>query len=116
MSWSYDPTAPGFPTDTDQVRLLIGDTNASDPLLSNEEIAAMLVIEGSVDLAAARAAETLATVFVRQADEVTDDLGQRVKYGNRAAVFRQLALSIRTQVSVTATVPISTYAKNQGVW
>lgn len=113
MSWSYDPT---LTTDRDQVRFQIGDTDTADQLLSDEELDALLLLETSVDLAAARAADRLAIEFIRKADEVVDDLGQRVKYGNRAALFQKLATAARSRVSVTATVPVSTYARNQGVW
>ena len=37
MSWSYDPTALST-SPKDQIRLKIGDTNASDPLIEDEEI------------------------------------------------------------------------------
>lgn len=60
MTWTYDPDV-GSPRD--QVRMLIGDTDQDDPdnhYFSNEELDAMLTMEGnSVKLAAAQALETM---------------------------------------------------------
>ena len=36
MAFTYNPA---LASEADQVRLLLGDTNAADPLLSDEEIA-----------------------------------------------------------------------------
>lgn len=42
MAATYDPT---LPTDRDHVRFLIGDTNVSSAVLTDEEIAAVLGLE-----------------------------------------------------------------------
>lgn len=55
MSHTYDPT-----TDTGRIRLLIGDTDLTAPLFSDEELDAFLDLEGSVYLAAALALDTIA--------------------------------------------------------
>ena len=115
MAWTYDPA---LATDADRVRLLIGDTNAADPLLSDEEIAAMLTQEGGITEAAARAAETLVIVCGRKAQEVSDDIGQRVKYGDLAALYRTLAARLRVQLAGATTVAPSRSVNviNQAVW
>ena len=110
MAWSYDPTLAG---DADRVRLLLGDTNSADPLLSDEEIAAMLTLEGSVQAATAHAADALALIFARKANSVTDDIGQRVSYGDRAGTFRQLAARMRATVQGAS---VSVNVSNQAVW
>jgi hypothetical protein len=113
MAWSYDTS---LATDRDQVRFSIGDTDsAAEITLSDEEIYAVLAIEESVDAAAAQAADTLALLFGRKAEELTDDLGQRIKYGDRAGMFRTLASRLRGRAAVTA-LPISSYASNRAVW
>lgn len=115
MAWTYNPA---LATDADRVRLLLGDTNAADPLISDEEIAAMLTQEGGVTEAAARAAETLVIICGRKAQEVTDDIGQRVKYGDLAALYRTLATRLRAQLAGTTTVAASRSVNvtNQAVW
>ncbi|MDQ2999627.1 MAG: hypothetical protein M3R61_21545 [Chloroflexota bacterium] len=92
MTWTY---APSLPTNTDHVRFGLGDTDITDQLLSDEEIAALLAAEGTVALATIRAADMLTLLFGRKAQELTDDLGQRIKYGDRAAMFRTLAATVR---------------------
>ncbi len=68
MTWSY---STGLTTDTDKVRFAIGDTDTTDQLLSNEELAALLTSEGSVDAAASAAAYGLSAKFARLADRTT---------------------------------------------
>ena len=41
MSWTYDPN---LVSDADRVRLLIGDTLESDPLISDEELVAVMAL------------------------------------------------------------------------
>lgn len=54
----------------DEVRFLIGDTNQAAPLLTDEEVAFLLLDENSDPRrAAARAAETLAAKYTQQASE-----------------------------------------------
>jgi hypothetical protein len=113
MSWSYDTS---LAADRDQVRFYSGDTDsAADITLSDEELDAVLASEDSVALAAARAADTLAILFGRKAEELTDDLGQRIKYGDRAGMFRAVATRLRGTAALTA-LPMSTYASNRAVW
>lgn len=115
MAFTYNPA---LASEADQVRLLLGDTNAADPLLSDEEIAAMLLLEGGITEAAARAAETLVLICGRKAEELTDDIGQRVKYGDRAGMYRTLATRLRAQLAGTTTVAASRSVNvtNQAVW
>ena len=113
MAWTYNPA---LATDADRVRSILGDTNAADPLISDEEIAAMLTQEGGITEAAARAAETLVIICGRKAQEVTDDIGQRVKYGDRAGMYRTLAARLRTGLAGTAAPSVSVNVANQAVW
>jgi hypothetical protein len=112
MAWTYDPN---LITDTDRVRLLIGDTLESDPLISDEELVALLSLAGGITEAAAQASEAIATMLGRRADEISDDIGQRVKYGDRAGRYRTLAASLRASV-VSVSAGSSVAVANQAVW
>lgn len=65
MSWSYDPNED---TDLDVVRGIIGDTDTTDQLLTDEKIEAELARHGSVTAAAIACAESLAALFARRVD------------------------------------------------
>ncbi len=114
MAWTYNPA---LITDADRVRFTLGDTLESDPLLSDEEITALLTSEGSVTAAALSAADTLALIFGRKVQSMTDDIGQRVDYGDRAARFRVLADRLRTSVTATEYPSSSSMSvPNRAVW
>lgn len=60
MAFSYDPTAVS--SNRDHVRMLIRDVDSSNPVFQDEELDAMLVVEGSViKRAAALAYEVIAS-------------------------------------------------------
>lgn len=69
MTWTYsgDPGA----SDKDEIRFLVGDTNADAPLVQDEEIAYILTIHAGDDSinyqAAADVAEAIAAQFARKA-------------------------------------------------
>ena len=75
MSWNYtnDPEN----NTTDEIRLLIGDTDSTDEQLSDEELAYYIAQEGDIYAAAASAARGLAANFARKADKEVDDLSIR---------------------------------------
>lgn len=90
MTWTYvlPPTTP-----KDQVRLLVQDTDAQDPLLQDEEITTFLTWYPNVYRAASRCADTIARQFARQAKlniarEVDFDPAERNK--QYAAMARTL--------------------------
>lgn len=64
MAWSYsgDPST----SDRDRVRFLVGDTDALEPQLQNEEIDHLLAQGGGPVLAAVQAAEALAARYARR--------------------------------------------------
>lgn len=98
MSYTGTPTAGS----TDEVRLLLGDTDTSDELLSDTEIQYFINTYGPGALAAAKAARTLMAKFARFVDssvgEVSESASQRVEQ------FRLLAVELETQAN--ANVPI----------
>jgi len=66
VSATYDPT---LATDRDWVRFLTGDTNVASPLLSNEEIDGLLLVQTATGEAARyfAAAEALSVISIRYA-------------------------------------------------
>lgn len=81
MTWNFDPT---LATPADQVHWLVGDTEASEPLVQNETITFLLAQQPNVYRVAAQVAKQLARYFARQCDlavlqEVSISLGQRAR-------------------------------------
>lgn len=92
MPWTYlGPTS-----DRDRVRLLIGDTEATDPQLQDEEIAWLLAEAGNVYGAAVAACEALAAKYARQVNRsVAGAGGLSVSAGDRAQHYRDLAETLQ---------------------
>jgi hypothetical protein len=85
----------------DAVRFAYGDTDSTDLLCSDSEIAAALTTEGSVQAAAAAMCEHLARRFAREADK---DVGQpgglttRYRFSQRSAAFATLGKELRALI------------------
>lgn len=91
MTWTYG-NDPANDT-TDEVRLLIGDTDTNDQLLSDEEIAYYLADFSSVKAAAAAAARAVSASFARQAsDKKIGSLS--IQLSKRAEHYERLASSL----------------------
>lgn len=90
MTWTYS----GNPADSDldAIRCLIGDTNASDQLLTDEEITYFIGKTVDVSSAAYECARNISMRFARLADKVLGPL--RIYYQDRAKTFIQLAEQI----------------------
>lgn len=72
MTWTYDSPSE---SDKDAVRFLVGDTDVSDPLVTDEEIAYFLVeFPQSAYHAAAEVAESIAAKFSREVSHSGDGL------------------------------------------
>jgi hypothetical protein len=93
MAWTYLPT--DLSTDLAKVRREIGDTNEDDQLLQDEELELALTAEGSVLLAAARAADWIARTFARDFDFEAD--GTKIMKAGRAKAYRELASELRSR-------------------
>ncbi len=64
MTWTYDPNRARLEEGRDRVRLLIGDTLETRPLLQNEEIdVALLLAQGVLDAACALACDMIVAKF-----------------------------------------------------
>ena len=109
MTFTYAPeslaTTPRY-----QVRLALGDTQASYPLLQDEEIDQYLGLYGNVYFAAAYAAEAIAGTFSRQVDRSLGG-GLSLQNSQKAAQYMALARSLRRQGALSVTP----YAGGQSV-
>lgn len=92
MTWTYSPTTSAF-NSRDYVRREIGDVVTTDQLLSDEEIAQAISVEGDLVLSSARCCEWLATYFARKADIVEGKLSLRLS--QRSAAYKAQAERLR---------------------
>ena len=99
MAFTY---TAGSTADRDRVRLEIGDTDADRILYQDAELDDILVQEGSVMGAAARACETLAVKFARDFDFTAD--GSQFKKSQVAAMYEKMAKRLRARARGTTTV------------
>lgn len=102
MVWSYDPGALAS-SPLNQVRLLLGDTQLTAPLLQDEEISQYLGAYGNPYYAAAYAAEAVAGVFSRQVDRSLG--GMSLSNSQKATQYLALAQSLRRQGALQAGKP-----------
>lgn len=109
MSWTYggDPAANA----RDAIRFLIGDTDTTDQLLSDEEIAwvnteASGTSTGTTALydAASRCCLTIASKLAREADKSIGDLS--VSMSQRATAYREQASALKALSGREGGVPI----------
>ena len=83
-----------------EVRLLVGDTDSTDPQLWDDEITYLIDRQGSVRSAAVAACETLAAKYARRADKQVGDL--RVSASQRSKAYHALADRLSLDLSLTA--------------
>ena len=95
---------PGSTADRDRVRLEIGDTVASRALFVNDELDDILVQEGTVLAASARACEILAIRYAREFDFTAD--GGSFKKSQVSENYKELAKKLRTRSGPDITIPI----------
>lgn len=77
----------------DRVRILIGDTLPTEPLLDDNILDWLIETEQNELLAAAKAADVLSARFSREADLAVGELS--VKLSRRAVAFFELAQRLR---------------------
>jgi hypothetical protein len=98
----------------DQVRLAIGDTDSTDPLLSDDEVDSYLAARGQLDTgggtvynipaASADAAGAIAAKYAREFNFGED--GQRFDRAQRVGHYMALEVRLRTQAGGVS-VPVS---------
>ena len=106
MTWTFTDSAT--PTAKDQVRILVGDVDSTDPLISDESIGIFLtggsLAQTNVYLAAAMVADRIAATLARGVQSVSAG-GSSVVFdiaSARAKYFRDLAQRLRLSGSSSA--------------
>jgi len=101
MSWSYS----GNPSTSanDEVRFLVGDTDTTDQLLQDEEIAWLITNCGTTRFAAVEAANGIAAKYSRMADKAVGDL--RLSASQKSKQYFDLAKRLRRRAMVGSVTP-----------
>lgn len=99
--WSYDATQLATNT-TYAIRVRIGDTVSTEPLLEDEEIAYFYTARNSVNGGAAMACKAIAAKFSRLAD--TEVGPQSIKLSQKAAQYMEMSAEFERQDDVTGAV------------
>jgi hypothetical protein len=94
---TYTEQSPGL-TDVNKVRLLIGDNESKEELLSDGEIKYFLDDLGSVKRAAVAAARSIAASFARKADEAVG----KVSENNSGRAKQYLAIADKLETDFTS--------------
>ncbi|MFA6044761.1 MAG: hypothetical protein WC718_07240 [Phycisphaerales bacterium] len=97
MAFTY--TDPGT-SNRDWVRWRVGDTDSTDPLQTDAEVAAALATYGSKFKAAAAVARAIAAKFSRKADTTMDQFS--VSHSQKAKAYLALADEIEAGVGLDA--------------
>lgn len=106
MAYGNSPTSDPI----DEVRLLIGDTDEDNEVLTDEEISYYIVKRGVGLAAAIGAAYAMAAEFSKLADETAGDV--EVKWAQRARAALALAEKLQGQFNGSDgnAVPVNVYA------
>ena len=100
MTWSYLTPSSSGGTNKDIVRLIVGDTDSGDQLISDEEISYALFSEGSAHSAAAFIAEALAAQYSRAVSKAVGQL--RISAEQKYEHYMILADRLRRRDAVFA--------------
>lgn len=113
MAWSYDASNLNTTTASGRlntVRLLVGDTDSSDELVQNEEIAfALSQSNDNVYYAGSLVCRLVAAKFSRLVDTTLDN-AISAKYSTRAKQYQQLAIQIEAQAKKASGKSIGVFA------
>ena len=100
MTWTYDTS---LSANKDKVRFYASDTDSAAAItVTDEEIAGLLTLAGGVRSAAAMLCDHLALRYSQRGQQLTDDIGQSVNYGDIAKQFSERARVLRSQASFGA--------------
>lgn len=100
MTFTY--SASDLSTNLARVRLMIGDTDSADPLLTDEEINYFLSLNSDPTKAAALAARAVAGKFAKLADKSVESVS--VRYSQKAEGYFKLADQIEAQSALAGTL------------
>lgn len=98
MTWTYN-TAALATSPKDQVRLEIGDTVQTAPLLQDEEIQQAITVELNIWGAAARCCEIISRQLLRKADVRIGRGGTSLTYSAAAKQYTDMAAALRAKAS-----------------
>lgn len=112
MTWTY---APDFTTSRDKIRLEIGDTDTTDQLLSDEEIAYFagkysVSTESGLLLAAARCCEAIAAELARRVDISRSLGGEKIDKKAHQAYEHYQTLTTTLREKAVAVAGVSPFA------
>jgi hypothetical protein len=94
-TWTYGGDPEG--STKDELRLLVGDTDTNDQLLTDAEVAYFLARSASVALGAAKACRAIASKLSRQVDYTIGDLSEKLR--QRADGYLALAAQLEADES-----------------
>jgi hypothetical protein len=102
MTWSYS----GDPSDSDKdsVRFIVGDTDTTDQLVTDEEIAWALTQNSNIYGASAIIAGTIAAKFSRKVDKSVGDL--KLSLSQKSKQYLQLQKDLNGKTA-TRVIPFS---------
>ena len=102
MTWTYsgDPSELTAGVPKDAVRLTIGDTESSDPLLSDEEICWLYRQEGDLTLAALACCRAIRAKLSKLVDFSAD--GTAMQLSQKVRQYAALEEELRTALGYTA--------------
>lgn len=105
--WSYEAD---LPSDKDIVRLLIGDTDTDDRLLTDTEITYFITTHGSLNRAASEACRAIAAMFAREMSRSVG--GLQADFSAKHRQYLALANSIDANQQLEPVSPyVSGYSK-----
>ncbi len=94
MTWTYDLSDLGT-SEKDQIRLEVGDNNASRQLLADEEINHFIAVERNFWGAAARSCEAIGRKFFQNADSVRLGRALQLTFVKRGQQYMAMAAALR---------------------
>jgi hypothetical protein len=90
MTWSYNPSDLSS-SQKDQIRMLIGDTNASTPQLQDEEIAYLATLRPNIYGAASDCCRALAAKYSSMSTESAGD--SKITYSDISKAYARQAIA-----------------------
>lgn len=104
MTFTYDPGVTPV-SNKDKVRLLIGDTDRDDQQFTDEEITAILTMEGNVFSSAELCCFSLSVKYSKLVDKTVGEL--RLRLGQRATAYAARAKEIKSRGALNSAIPFS---------
>ena len=102
MTWTYTNDPTNVPRDA--VRVLCGDVDFEEPLITDEEVTFLLSEEGdNVYRAASRAARMCAAIFARKVTQNVGDL--QVAYSDRRESYEKVADDLARRANLYGAEP-----------